>query len=228
MKHIYNTIILVFISTALGIAVAGAQTPAKTSKKLNYLQKDGYAKAIKYAATENKPVLLFFNSHDCHQCEKFSIEVMESDTFIKSIKGKFIAINASVNNDDAKKAAIKFGVMKLPLLVMMHTANPEFFYICEMTLNADSMSKQADAFTASKNLYDQILLMSNTNKISLDSASAAIARNYAKRDYAKFKDDAVVLHCKARTLNIKFFAKFKEIYIQEWEIQKRKAAAKKP
>ncbi len=228
MKHIYNTILFVLISMVLSISFAVAQTPAKPSKKLNYLQSDGYAKALKYAATENKPVLLFFNSHDCHQCEKFSSEVMESDTFIKAIKGKFIAVNASVNNDDAKKAAIKFGVMKLPLLVMMHSAMPEFFYICEMTMNADSMGKQADAFTAAKNLYDQILLMTSTNKISNDSASAEIARNYAKRDYTKYKDNEATLHCKSRTLDIKFFTKFKDIYIQEWEIQKKKAAAKKP
>lgn len=207
---------------------AAAQTPEKAGKKLNYLQNEGYAKALKYAAYENKPVLLFFNSHDCHQCEKFSSEVMESDTFINTIKGKFVAVNASINNDDAKKAAIKFGVLKLPLLLLMHSANPEFYYICEMTMNADSMAKQADVFTAAKNLYDQILLMTTTNKISSDSASAAIARNYAKRDYTKYKDNEAVSHCKSRTLDIKFFTKFKDIYIQEWEIQKKKAVAKKP
>ncbi len=228
MIYIYKTILFLFISSTLSIQFAASQTPEKPSKKLNYLKNEDYAKAIKYAATENKPVLLFFNSHDCHQCEKFSAEVMESDTFVKSIKNKFVAVNASVNNDDAKKAAIKFGVVKLPLLVLLHSSNQEFFYICEMTMNVDSMSKQADAFTAAKNLYDQILLMSSTNKISLDSASAAIARNYAKRDYTKYKDDGATLHCKSRTLDIKFFVKFKDIYIQEWEIQKKKALTKKP
>lgn len=223
MKHLFKTYIIVFIHHFICcVPNAAAQTTENTNEKLNYLHQDGYAKAIKYAEKENKPVLVFFHSKDCHKCEDFSAEVLGSDTFTRVVKSKYVAINADIGNRDARKAAEGFSVRTLPFIVLLHPSNTKFYYICSMSMDIDTMLNQIDQFTTAKNIYDQIQLLSSTNNISIDSASAEIARNYARKDYTKYKDEAA-LHCTTRTLGIEFFSKFKDIYIKEWQIQEKKS-----
>jgi hypothetical protein len=213
MKTIYSFIFFFFSLTI------SAQEKSYTLDKLTYLANSDVEKGISYSKEKSRPMMIYFNSHECNSCEKYLDKVMSADTIEKYLKSKYVCIKADVKNGDASHFAKKYDISLIPQIVLI-SQDQSVYYKVEMKLDEMMTGKQAAYFMNVVALKDQIMLYKKTNNSDYDAASDAMAISYAKRDYKKNPsanvDDNIYMRC----LNMKMFEKFIETYKMEWEKQK--------
>ncbi len=178
-------------------------------------------KAIEFAQQNNRPILLYFNSIDCHGCEVFSSEVMANDSVVLALKNKYVCVNATVETRDGRKYSKKFKVYNLPQLVLL-TPDQKVHFIVEMKLDKKHTIRQTNNFLSVGGMRDQVLLLQSTKQITWEEACVEIGASYARLDYRKNPDGQALEMVYDRTLNMEMFAKLNEAYLDEWHVQKRK------
>lgn len=193
-----------------------------------YLAEEEYNKAIQYAKTNNKPLLILFNKTECESCKRFKDSVMQNATFKEAIKGKYVVISANVDNKEASRIAKKFNVYVIPTMILINSANPDFYYVAELSLEVDKVTEYTLDFHSAVGFYNQIETYKSTNKKSWSEASVVMGKSYGKLDYKrnpKLEPMDSWLH---RTLGLKVFEAARQAYLDEYYETKMKEKKKKP
>ena len=90
-----------FILLSFGVKAQTADKPIPSN--LSYMIDNGVFQGLNYAKQKSKPVLLYFNSADCHGCELFSNMVMSHKDIATFTKNTFVSINANIEQTDARR-----------------------------------------------------------------------------------------------------------------------------
>lgn len=215
MKKLFLLIIIIGLFGSLK-----AQSDSKNSK-LSYMLDNGVMQAMNYAKTKSKPVLLFFNSVECHSCELFTEMVMTNKDVVSYAKNTFISVNANIENGDARRISRKYKAFMLPAVVLV-SADQEFEFTCNLSLDKEKIMYQMKNFFNAVALREQILLLQKTNHLTFEEASRQIGASYAKIDFRKTPSADPEELFEARALGMKYFNDCGDAYFEEWMEQKTK------
>ncbi|MBI3235633.1 MAG: thioredoxin family protein [Bacteroidetes bacterium] len=219
MKRLFYSTVFALITLAVS-----AQTANKAN--LTYMIDNGVYQGLSYAKQKSKPVLLYFNSVDCHGCEMFSNMVMSNNDVINYTKSNFVSINANIEQGDARRISRKYKAFMLPALILI---NPEqdFEFTCNLNLDKDKVLFQMKNFFNAVALREQILLLQKTNHLSFEEAAKQIGASYAKIDFRKNGTADPEQLFEVRSLGMKYFNACGDAYFEEWMEQKTKMRVQK-
>jgi len=187
---------------------------------------NGVFQGLEYAKTKSKPVLLYFNSTECHSCGKFSDAVMSDHEVAEYAKHTYINIYANIENADARKMSRKYKAYMLPAVVLLNSEQ-DFEFTCQLSLDKEMLVTQMKNFLNAIALREQILLIQRTNHLSFEEASKQIGISYAKIDFKKNPVGNPEEIFANRSVGMKYFAPCGEAYLEEWKEQKTKIRASK-
>lgn len=215
-----------FYSTILFLFAFSVSAQTETKANLNYMIDNGVYNGLSFAKQKSKPVLLYFNSLDCHGCELFSNMVMSNKDIATYTKNTFVSINANIENGDAKRISRKYKAYMLPAIVLI---NPEqdFDFSLSLNLDKDKVLFQLKNFFNAVALREQILLLQKTNHLTFEDASRQIGASYAKIDFRKNPSGDPEDLFENRTLGMKYFNHCGDAYFEEWMEQKTKTRVQK-
>ncbi|MSQ78906.1 MAG: hypothetical protein EXR21_04410 [Flavobacteriaceae bacterium] len=196
-----------------------ASSQVSNEKKLEYMSDQNLSKAIYFAKENKRPLLIYFNSVDCHSCEMFSSEIMANDSVVSALKSKYLCVNASIQTADGRKYSKQYKAFNLPQLVLV-TSDQKVHYIVEMKMDKKHIVRQAKNFLSVGGMRDQVLLLQITKHITWDEACTEMGASYARIDYRKKAEENPDQLVFDRTLNLDMFGKLKEAYLAEWNVQK--------
>lgn len=223
-KQLFTLLILLVFRSVPQSQTTSDNPAASKNVKLNFMLEQGVTKGLEYAKTQSKPVLLYFNSFDCHSCEQFTDMVLTQKEVVDYAQSAYININANITNADARKVSRKYKAFMLPVVVLL---NPDqnFEYTCKLSLEKDNLIQQMKSFFNAMALREQIILLQKTNNLSFEESARQIGASYAKIDFRKNATGEPELLFAERSLGMKYFEQCGEAYFKEWQVQKSK---KKP
>lgn len=193
-----------------------------------YLAEESYNKAIEYARSNNKPLLILFNKTECESCKRFKDSVIQNDSFKDAIRGKYVVISANVDNKEASRIAKKYDVYTIPTMILVNSSNPSFFYVAELSLNVTKVREYTLDFISAMAFYNQIETYRSTNKKSWNEACIAMGKSYGKLDFKRNPTLEPPVAYMRRTMGLKIFDPSKQAYLDEYYETKMKEKKKKP
>lgn len=222
MKN-FILILLLLVGSSLTKTV-NASTTAKDP--LSFMVPCNLEKAKEYAKHDRKPILIYIHSTKCAASRKFTREIVGKGEFAKWADKNFIAMEANVLSTKGKAIAKKYGVVKIPSIVMLSFDN-DMEYLMDLKLDSVSLYNQFRSFLSANSLKSQIELLRETNGLSYTDASIAIAKSYAKKDFKKNPGASVEMLAAERTLKIVNLKELHEAYISEFKTLTANAVSEK-
>jgi hypothetical protein len=215
-----------FFIAAFAMASMMTSTKANAQKTgLNYMLSSGVDQGFSFAKEKSKAVLVYFNSNECHSCEQFTGQVMSDDGVAQNITADYVSINANIKNIDARKWSKKFKAYDLPAVVLV-SPEQDFFYTCSLKLDKEVLLAQIKNFFNVVSFRNQILLLQRTKSISFEEACDEMGASYGKIDFKRNPNVEPEDAYSMRTLNMKYFDKCLDAYIDAWDQQKNKGKTK--
>jgi thiol:disulfide interchange protein len=108
------------LALAAGLTLALAPATVAAPKQIQW--KDNLEKGLAQAKKENKPALIDFYADWCGWCERLDKDTY-TDPKVIELSKRFVMIK--VNTEDARRAAIKYGVRSLPTIVITDSGGRE-------------------------------------------------------------------------------------------------------
>ncbi len=211
MKHIlHSTIILLTFTIFFSSACRAAG-----KDPLNFMIKSNLKQSKQFAKQERKPLILYIHSSKCISSRTFTRQIVGKAEFAKWAKTNFVCMEANVTTKKGKEIAKKYGVLKIPSIIML-SFDTDLEYAVEMKLDSASLYNQFYSFLTANSLKSQIELMRETNGYTYRQASAAIAQSYAQHDYKKNPNGTAELMAFERTLHIHKLNDLYNAYIIEY------------
>ncbi len=213
MKKSLHITIVLFLVTLIAPAISSAAAPRNP---LSFMMPCNLAKAKSSAKLERKPLLLYVHSSKCYSSRTFTRQIASKPEFANWAKGNFICMEANVLVGKGKSIAKKYGVIKLPSIIML-SFDTDLEYNVEMKMDSVSLYNQFRSFLSANSLKSQIELMRTTNGLTYQAASKAIAASYAKHDFKKNPAGSPQMMAAERTLLIKKLKDLHLAYIDEYK-----------
>ncbi len=213
MKKSLHITIAFFLAVLFAPSIISAAAPRNP---LGFMMPCNLVKAKSSAKLERKPLLLYIHSTKCYSSRTFTRQIAGKAEFANWAKGNFICMEANVLVGKGKSVAKKYGVLKLPSIIML-SFDTDLEYNVEMKMDSVSLYNQFRSFLSANSLKSQIELMRSTNGLTYQAASKAIAASYAKHDFKKNPAGSPEMMASERTLEIKKLKDLHLAYIDEYK-----------
>ncbi len=210
MKNIITiTIATLVLSFVIATNSFGSNDPLRFMVKANVEMAKGFAKQ------ERKPMMIYIHSTKCISSRTFTRQIVAKQNFAKFADKNFVCMEANVTTKEGKDIAKKYNVLSVPAIIMV-SYDQDLEYTVEMKLDSVSLYNQFRSFLTANSLHSQVEMLENTNGLSQEAASKAIAQSYAKRDFRSNPNASAEMMAAERTLQINKLGNLYKEYIIEF------------